>query len=401
MSGEEYYKLVDPLTFPLLKFGDMFSDESWGIWIEPPQKQRKYLRRSPEFHDDPDKCKVFENLDSVIVTYPPVGIIKANDVLLSGFRSYVANNLVFNDELDWHDGKFEQQLFRFASPDEHRNERSGLRPVDGRNALHFDPASRKVVEIAEPVIPLCSDEPENYGSFIFRVLPKIASIQQLPTTYKVLVGAKHDSMKALLGIFGISKDRIILHDDRVIYKLRRALIPTNRNPHAFLDEATVGIFSRVRAKFTTTGGRRIFISRKSLSSTAAGYRALVNADALGEALERLGFETVFPERLSAEEQIEVFANASIVVGQSGAAMFNVAFSHPGTIVVDIESEGHWIHAHLCLFSSLGLRTVIFEGMAIKREDRDIHLPLAVNVDAVVSRVQSLVLLEQVSAGVNL
>jgi hypothetical protein len=59
-------------------------------------------------------------------------------------------------------------------------------------------------------------------------------------------------------------------------------------------------------------------------------------------------------------------------------MFNVAFCRPGTIVIDIESEPHWIHAHMSYFSSLNLRYVIFEGKPIQREDRNIHLPFRVN-----------------------
>jgi hypothetical protein len=50
-------------------------------------------------------------------------------------------------------------------------------------------------------------------------------------------------------------------------------------------------------------------------------------------------------------------------------------------VIDIESEPHWIHAHMSYFSSLNLRYVVFEAKPLPRDDRGIHRSFRVNVPA--------------------
>jgi len=169
-------------------------------------------------------------------------------------------------------------------------------------------------------------------------------------------------------------------------------VPSVRNPHAFLDEVTVGLFDEIRTRVASATGNRcdlLFVSRRNLGSTKAGYRAMENESELELCLEQLGFKTIHPQTMSADEQVAAFASASLVVGQSGGAMFNVAFCRPGTIVIDIESEPHWIHAHMSYFSSLNLRYVIFEAKPLPRDERGIHRSFRVNVPALKAVIQEM------------
>jgi hypothetical protein len=113
---------------------------------------------------------------------------------------------------------------------------------------------------------------------------------------------------------------------------------------------------------------------------------MVNEEALVARLRDLGFLIIEPEALSAREQIEVFSRAEMVVGPSGAGMFNTVFCAPGTRVIDIESEPHWIHAHSCLFASCGLRYGIFEGKADAADMRPVHRRWQVNIEALCARI---------------
>jgi hypothetical protein len=70
-------------------------------------------------------------------------------------------------------------------------------------------------------------------------------------------------------------------------------------------------------------------------------------------------------------------------------MFNVVFCYPGTKVIDLESEPHWIHAHRCLLASCDLEYGFFVGQAADRCYQQHHQPWTVNIEALVQRIMSL------------
>jgi capsular polysaccharide biosynthesis protein len=82
----------------------------------------------------------------------------------------------------------------------------------------------------------------------------------------------------------------------------------------------------------TGGGRRLFVSRGD-----AGWRRVANEDELAGVLEERGFEIVECARLPLARQIELFAEAEIVVGPHGGGMTNLLFSPPGTKVLELFS----------------------------------------------------------------
>jgi hypothetical protein len=80
--------------------------------------------------------------------------------------------------------------------------------------------------------------------------------------------------------------------------------------------------------------------RKRLYLTRGGFQNTSNRDyledrALSELLAGIGFHTLNPGTLSFREQIEVFANAEIVVGAHGSAFANLMFAPRGCVVIDL------------------------------------------------------------------
>ena len=298
------------------------------------------------------------------IPYPPVYATSIADATLVGFRTLLKDDHFLMDEVASAPAAAARHVERLDSLDEHRNERTGLRRVAGSNTFQLDERQEAPIHIEQPVILLSSDEPENYGSFLFRVLPKLAFSRLLARKFKLLVSVPHELMSRLLEICGVDLSNVIFHNTKKVYRLDRVIAPSVRNPHAFLDEVTIGLFSELRTKIAPDSANKrdlIFVSRRNLGSTKAGYRAMENEAEIRLCLEQLGFRTICPETMSADEQIKTFASAAVVVGQSGGAMFNVAFCRPGTIVIDIESEPHWIYAHMSYFSSRNLRYVTREG----------------------------------------
>jgi len=81
---------------------------------------------------------------------------------------------------------------------------------------------------------------------------------------------------------------------------------------------------RLAAPGRSPYGQRIYLRRN------ARVRQVRNSQEVEALLVKLGFAAVSPEQLGLEEQIRVFADARLIVGQAGAAMANMVFSNPGT-----------------------------------------------------------------------
>ena len=120
----------------------------------------------------------------------------------------------------------------------------------------------------------------------------------------------------------------------------------------------------------------------------ATHGVMRNEEQLARRLAAEGFAIIRPHNMSSRQQIEAFSAADVIVGASGSAMFNVVFSRPGTRLIDIESEPHWIFAHTNLFGSCGLGYGILEAKAIDQDWGTAHKPFSVNVDALMARVTS-------------
>ena len=386
------YRLKDPLSLPQATLDQLTRAVDPVVWLEPGTLKRKYLRRPPFLHHDPDGAGIFRGLGATEITYPPVFASSLMNATLIGFRTLLKDGALLTDESIVEPAAVERYVRRIGSADQHESEFAGLERLDGSDSFRLKPRTEAPIHLEQPTMLLSSNEPGNYGSFLFRILPKIISHRYLAKDCKLLVSLPYKSMRRLLEICGIDESDVILHDPRKAYRLDRVIVPSVRNPHAFLDEVTVGLFDEIRTRVTSATGSRsdlLFVSRRNLSSTKAGYRAMENEAELERCLEQLGFKTIHPETMSADEQVAAFASASLVVGQSGGAMFNVAFCRPGTIVIDIESEPHWIHAHMSYFSSLNLRYVIFEAKPLPRDERGIHRSFRVNVTALKAMIQEM------------
>ena len=242
------------------------------------------------------------------------------------------------------------------------------------------PRARRRIE-GETVM-LCSHEPSNYGSFLFRVLPKLQTLEQANLAdLPMLVWAWPQPFRELLALFGVPEPRIIQHDLGTITRLDRAIIPSLRNPNAFLAQESHATAQRLAKRCAgPLNGRR-------LSSSG---RMMLNEEALAAALGALNFEVVEPERLGLSEQIAAFRSADMIVGPSGSALFNTMFCRPGTKVIDIESEPDWIYAHTGLFASCQTRYGLFVGQCDPEDQRPVHRRWMVNIEALMDRVSDFI-----------
>lgn len=387
------YRFRDPLSYSPLSASALKSSDE-GVWIEQPGLTVTHLRIPPTFHDATSGTSFFGALDTrPPVNYPPAFALARNDVTLTGYRTTLGNDGTFStDEAFVDPVMFNSAMTRLAYQDEFNNEATGLMKVDGEDAFTFDLRGRQVIEQSEPVALLCSTEPSNYGSFLFRILPKLKTLQNADLNdMPIMVPLYAQSMADYLSLSGIDESRIVKHYANAVYKIKRAVTISLRNSQAYLDDESLAFYAHLRNTYgVPSQGRKLYLTRRTLgaASNAAQARVMRNEDELIAAMKAHDFEIVEPSRLSAIEQIRLFSSAGIIVGPSGSAMFNVVFCHPGTKLIDIESEPHWIHAHMCLFGSLGLDYGIFEGVADDRDFSVAHKPFTVDIEGLMRRVLS-------------
>jgi Glycosyltransferase 61 len=75
--------------------------------------------------------------------------------------------------------------------------------------------------------------------------------------------------------------------------------------------------------------RRLYVPRGTTR------RAVLNEDDVVAMLEPRGFEVVTMDGRSISEQAAMFASASVIVAPHGAALANLVFARPGTVVVEL------------------------------------------------------------------
>jgi capsular polysaccharide biosynthesis protein len=387
-DADQRYTYIDPLDLPRITQSDLHAGASDGVLLEADDAPRTYLRQAPEFHDDPDGAHLFPGFADQTITYPPAFLTSHRHSRLAGYRMSLTR-----DGSCTHDEAIPAEmrayyLERLANPDPFPNEETRLRATAQPGQYRFDPGPRATLRLPRSVVVLCSGEPYNFGSFLFRVLPKLHAIRRYGLSHlPMLVHANAPTHQQFLELLNVRRDTVLLHDPRHIYAIDHAIRPCLRNPQAYLDPETRALCATLRDRYATNEhGARIYISRLGHSRRGASTRAMTNEAVLIDRLRALGFLIVEPETLTARQQIEIFSSAELVVGPSGAGMFNVMFCREGTRVIDIESEPGWIHAHTCLFASSALRYAIFEGKADPADTRPVHRNWTVNIEALLDRV---------------
>jgi hypothetical protein len=149
-----------------------------------------------------------------------------------------------------------------------------------------------------------------------------------------------------LELLGVPPDNVIAFDPTgTLTWVEELLLPTilhnGIRASALLSNAAKYLLSLIndRAGQPASGSqrRRIFLSRARASQS----RPLLNRARIEEIAAAAGLEMVHPESLSLVEQVRMFGEASLLVGEYGSALHGSLFSAPGTTVCNLRgSLGH-------------------------------------------------------------
>jgi capsular polysaccharide biosynthesis protein len=236
-------------------------------------------------------------------------------------------------------------------------------------------------------------EPMNWGMWLLQGVQSASQFVSSGQEGRLLCMCSASFQRSLLNFIGVDPDRIIDQKQWAAYFCKHvSLLQYSKDVSFAVRESDRQVYAtlveKAHSEIDTTWPKRIFVSRRSISRQKGGaYRALLNEDALIDAIRSAGFTVVEPESLSFPEQICMFSEAEIVVGLGGAGMFNTVFCRPGTKVVTIESSVAFVDNHATLFASLGHDYGVILGSRDVTDDAWPHHRWTVDVAGVVRSIR--------------
>lgn len=191
----------------------------------------------------------------------------------------------------------------------------------------------------------------NWSHFLTEILPIAALVEDLalPTEYALLLGkpAAAQMMECLELVKSPGRAVTIINlatqVDRAIWFSPVATTPfeylkarSGQTPNyapadtLFSPRALAALRQRLPLGHATAGfraGTKVYIDRNS------ARRRVTNRKEVLAFFQESGFEIVVPEALSLSQQMALFADASVIVGQSGAGLANMLFAPTGTRIL--------------------------------------------------------------------
>lgn len=186
-----------------------------------------------------------------------------------------------------------------------------------------------------------------------------------------------DVVKASLSAFGVVNVDFIGPDEFV--ECRNLVMASHTAPSGhFKDEAIRGVRDVLLSAYgdARDSSERIYISRRR-----AGKRRIVNEDDVTSVVRRFGFETIFAEDLSFEEQVRICSRARYIVSNHGAGLTNILFMQDGGSVLELRHEADCINnCYFTLSSALDFN-YFYQTCAAQDPTADPHTAhLVVDVD---------------------
>ena len=132
---------------------------------------------------------------------------------------------------------------------------------------------------------------------------------------------------------------------------------------------------------TSSGSARIYISRANIPT-----RMLVNEEEVQKLFETEGFEVIFPEQLTFDQQIAAISNASHVAGPSGSNWFNIVFGNTKQSQLILTSENYIVHSEVLMRRPGGNRLRFVVGPAQNRGE--VHSPWSVDIGKLASQLRN-------------
>ena len=181
-----------------------------------------------------------------------------------------------------------------------------------------------------------------YGHFLIEMLPKLLLAQRFPALFGSALPVLDRAMpgwfqRILAEHFRIGDEQAIWFDSRSEQlDLEQAIILPLLSRAGGYHPAARTLLTEFVTRIAvppSPPASCMFVARGGFSNPAAPQRVLANEAELADIAARdFGFSVIYPETLEFAEQVGLFAQARVVLGQAGSGMHNTLFSPESTAV---------------------------------------------------------------------
>jgi capsular polysaccharide biosynthesis protein len=215
---------------------------------------------------------------------------------------------------------------------------------------------RRRVQVSGITAVLAAGAGANYFHWLFESVPRLrlltlAGYDLSQIDHFVVSQVQQRFQVQTLLLLGIPFEKLLPGHKAKVLECSQLLIPSLPAPPMVFPSWTIDFLrgSFIQAAEPMLDRQRLFISRR-----LAARRRLANEAAVEECLRPAGFKTVCLENRSFAEQVGLFASASVIVAVHGAGLANLAFSSPGTKVVELVGPTFVNHCYRGLAQALGM-----------------------------------------------
>jgi hypothetical protein len=134
------------------------------------------------------------------------------------------------------------------------------------------------------------------------------------------------------------------------------------------------IFSSIIEQKTSKKGKKIYVKRGNVAR-----RKVLNEDVILKYLDKYNFSIVQMDNKTIEEQAKVFSSSEIIIAPHGAALTNLLFVSPGTIVIEFFPNGYINNCFSVLANYAGAKHYYLQDNRVKCSNSGPH-SLDIEVD---------------------
>lgn len=203
-------------------------------------------------------------------------------------------------------------------------------------AMMFRRRRTPAMEVSEPVFSPFGFGSSNYFHFVMDMVPRLRSLSLYPELRDVRIlapvirpGSFEDQLLRRLGLH----DRLLeLRTGTAL--CRRVYLPSMMCPGGISREQAHYVqhtlFTAFGVRPNPVASSLLYVSRRD-----SVRRRILNEPELEQGLATLGFTTVVPGEMTAEEQISAFSSARLVVGPIGSNNTNIVFAPDGAGLIEL------------------------------------------------------------------
>lgn len=349
----------------------------------------------PDIIEQMPAARIYQDLDSI--EYKRIAEARAPQVSI--FRLEKASVFSRSDAVWYRDKFFHAEIHRHDIDRHDIKNRNFYCEKNENGWIFHSPKGLSRRRLRGLSLSLLKEHSHNYYHFLSECIPKLLLFQKevfpnlsCPDTINILVDASVPAqcLELLEQLTTFSYRLIKVSDFETVecediiycspffYSLDNTSFPVFNPDDFYVSGCAIELLvSKVRERFPQTGepDRLIFLPRKSRQ-----LRRIENALEIEEALDSLGFERIYPDEYSLEEQVRLFSSAKCVVGGSGAAFTNLIFMQAGTSAVaftpNLKLTNHFLFQQHATTAGVDLFHILSESSS---EKENLHDAIAVDV----------------------